>query len=362
MTDEKRITEMIKEMEQTFAEREALYKDWDEAYDLQFKSLKEREDRLEKEKTERKQIEESLQALDKDLKKREEELLSRERAFQEEKEVYEKNKNETEERFREEQIRLNLLQAKLQNEKISQQTEWLRFEGKIQETNRTLMDLKEETVSMEKESSQKEFRNLLEENVRLKDYIDELEALEESEGRLLKEARELNKQLEEEKQELFRKLLAADNMLTDHDEESIEEEGEITENPEGDSKDKEGNNRFDEFLLYFLDHNGEAEPFETEEDRKGIRIKTEEYVAEIFPIEDPGIEMRIPAEDNKELRKEIQRINSEGGLNCRYERKKKEVILKAPFQLDDEPEDVENLLRCILDYEVRTFKKKGGGQ
>ena len=148
MTDEKRITEMIKEMEQTFAEREALYKDWDEAYDL--KSLKEREDRLEKEKTERKQIEESLQALDKDLKKREEELLSRERAFQEEKEVYEKNKNETEERFREEQIRLNLLQAKLQNEKISQQTEWLRFEGKIQETNRTLMDLKEETVSMEK--------------------------------------------------------------------------------------------------------------------------------------------------------------------------------------------------------------------
>ena len=68
MTDEKRITEMIKEMEQTFAEREALYKDWDEAYDLQFKSLKEREDHLEKEKTERKQIEESLQALDKDLR------------------------------------------------------------------------------------------------------------------------------------------------------------------------------------------------------------------------------------------------------------------------------------------------------
>ena len=365
MKGESRIMEMIKEMEQTFAEREALYKERDEAYELQSKTLKEREELLEKEKTERKQSEESLRTLEEGLKKKEEDLEAREKVLLEEKASFEKNKNEAEERLRQEEERLNLLRIKLENEKFRQKTEWYRFEGRIRENNYAFKKMQEESYHVDKELVLRENNILRKMNARLREQTEELKTLMEKESDMLEELRRENQELEKEKQNLFKKLLEADNMLTDHATESLEEEDDILEEPETDpgEPDDIGNDsdRFEDFLQYFQGHFEIVDISGKEEDRKGIQIKTEEYAAKIFPTGKPCIEMNIPVEDNKQVRKEIQRINEEGGLNCRYDRKQKEAIIKVPFQEDDEPEDVANLLRCILDYETRPLKEKGGG-
>ena len=98
-----------------------------------------------------------------------------------------------------------------------------------------------------------------------------------------------------------------------------------------------------------------------EDGNRELHIETDEYEADIILKDRPRLEIGIPLEDNRKVRKAIQRINGEGAIGCRYERTRKEAVLTVPFQPEDEPEDVANLLRCILDYEVPALKKEGGG-
>jgi len=371
MTGENRITEMIKEMEQAFTERDALYKDRDEAVILQLQSLKQREELLKENGTKQKQTEEALQALEETLKKKEEELLSKEKAFIEEKEAYEKESREDREQLREEQIRLNLLQAKLQNEKVRQQTEWIRLESRTREAERASVDGRGETVYTEKEPALREIQKLRKENEELQGLVNELKTLREEDSRWLENLQKDNEQLEKEcsellseKKELFQKLLAADDILSEKDPEGEEDIEYLPEETDEEEEGDDAMDRTEEFLTGFRKEypHETIENFRTEDGKRGIRMETEEYNADIFFRDKPILEIGIPLEDNRKLRKAIQRINGEGGIGCRYERARSEAVLTVPFQPEDEPEDVINLMRCILDYEVPALRKEGGSK
>ena len=354
MTGENRIAEMIREMEQTFAERDALYKDREEACQQQFRSLKEREERLSRTDSDRKQSEEALKTLEETLRKKEEELSSREKVFREEKEAYEQEKKNSEEQFREEQIRLKLLEAKLQNEKVRQQTQWMLHEG-----------------MKEREPARTGDRDLLEENETLKSMVEDLRASAEKDRRCLEELRDEKGCLEQavldlqkEKQDLFRKLLAADEIIpAEAEDDTGKDDAQDLSSIEDPEPEKDEGARAEDFLAYFRVQYPSARvwPFQTEDKRKGIRLETEGYRAEIIPEEPSFLRIGIPMEDSRKLRKTIHRINGDGGMQCRYDRGRKETLISVPFQAEDGPEDVANLLRCILDYEVPALKKEGGG-
>lgn len=354
MTGDNRIAEMIREMEQTFAERDALYKDREEACQQQFRSLKEKEALLNQTDSDRKQSEEALKILEENLRKKEEELSSREKAFREEKEAYEKEKKDSEEQLREEQIRLKLLEAKLQNEKVRQQTQWMLHEG---------MEGKEPVRSGDRE--------LLEENETLKGRIEDLRASAEKDRRCLEQLREEKEDLEQavldlqkEKQDLFRKLLAADEIIPGEAENfSVKDNTQDLPSAGDPEPEKDEEARAEDFLAYFRVQYPSARvgSLQTEDKRRGIELETEGYRAEIFPEEPSFLRIGIPMEDSRKLRKTIHRINGDGGMQCRYDRGRKETLISVPFQAEDGPEDVANLLRCILDYEVSALKKEGGG-
>ena len=367
MTAENRISGMIKEMEQAFAERDVLYKDRDEAVTLQLESLKQRETLLEENDTKQKQTEETLRTLEEDLKKKQEELLAKEKAFFEEKKAYEKESLENREQFREEQIRLNLLQAKLHNEKVRQQTEWIRIKNC---TGQAPADHEEETVYTEKEPAIREIRMLREENEELKRKVNELEKLREEDSRCLKILQAANEHLNNEcddllseKKELFRKLLEADDILSEKEPEVDEEIKYFQEEADDEEEDPEDEtDRTEEFLSCFRKEfpHDKTESFRMESAGKGLLIETDGLSVDVLFEDRPHLEIRIPLEDSRKLRKAIQQINGEGGLECRYERDRKEAVITAPFQEEDGPADVSNLIRCILDYEVPRLWEKGG--
>ena len=323
MTRENRISEMMAEMEKTFAERDALYKEWEELCDRRMDAMKERE-----------------------------------QAFENERKAFEKEKQDTEEMFREEQLRLNLLQSNLQNDQIRQQNDIYRFEDLLLGLTRLMADNKEEPAL--EAPDLKEIRDLKAENETLQEKIEEMKGQEAENARILEELTRKKEELErectelqEQKKDLFKKLLASDDVIPEP-----EEDVEYTP-PEAGEK-----SCFEEFLNYFRDKypSETTGPFLTEEGREGIRLETEEYMADIIPGQESYMEIKVPVEDNRNLRKAIHRINGECGMECRYDRAGKKAVIKIPFQEEDGPEDVANLLRCILDYEVSSLREKGGGE
>ena len=288
-------------------------------------------------------------------------MKKREQTLKSEREAFEKERQDTEELFREEQLRLNLLQANLQNDQIRQQNEWHRFEDMLQAVNRLLADDKEETA--QEAPDLKEVRDLKTENESLQEKLEEMKALEAQNTRILEELTRKKEELEkecsdlhEQKLELFKKLLVSDDILPEPEED--------VEYTPPDACEEDRGTCFEEFLNYFRDkYTSETTgPFLTEEGRDGIRLETEEYMADIVPGQEAYMEIKVPVEDSRNLRKAIHRINGEGGMECRYDRAGKKAVIKIPFQEEDGPEDVANLLRCILDYEVSSLREKGGGE
>ena len=155
---------------------------------------------------------------------------------------------------------------------------------------------------------------------------------------------------------MFKKLLVSNDILPEPEED--------VEYTPPDACEEDRGTCFEEFLNYFRDKypSETTGPFLTEDGHEGIRMETEEYMADIVPGEEAYMEIKVPVEDNRNLRKAIHHINGEGGMECRYDRAGKKAVIKIPFQEEDGPEDVANLLRCILDYEVSSLREKGGGE
>ena len=365
MKGDNRIAEMIREMEQTFAERDALYKDRDEALARKFQSLKEREEELKKTDSDRKESETALKALEEELKKKEEDLSSREERLREERESFDKDRKDWEGQFREEQIHLNLLQAKLQNEKVRQQTQWLYREGTV----RDKADTNEgEAAFTEKEPVFEEMKKLRAENAQLKTVMEVLKSGQKEDSRIMEDLRREKEDLEKEcaslqreKQDLFKKLLAADEMVSGKEDDPDDEE-DIEYLPPAGEEEEDEEARFDDFLSYFRVQypDEKLETFRMEDGRRGIRLETENYNAEILPGDRSTLVIGIPMTETRKLKKQIRQINADGGMQCRYDRDRKETVFTLPFQEEDAPEDVSNLLRCVLDYEVPALREKGG--
>lgn len=364
MTGDNRIADMIREMEQTFAERDALYKDRDQALARQFETLKEREEALQKNDSDRKEAEQALKAREEDLKKKEEDLVSREVTLREERESFDKDKKEWERRSREEQIHLNLLQAKLQNEKVRQQTQWLYRES----ASRNTADDKEGgTPIAEKGPVLEEMKKLRAENAQLKAVMEVMRSGQKEDSRTMEDLRREKEDLEREcaclqreKQDLFKKLLAADEMAAGQ-EDGLDDEDDIEYLPPSDEESDE-DARFDDFFSYFRAQypHAETDSFRTEDGKRGIQVRAEGYLAEILPGERSTLMIRIPMEDSRKLKKQIRQINGDGGMECRYDKDRKETVFTLPFQPEDAPEDVANLIRCVMDYEVPALREKGG--
>lgn len=372
MTAENRIAEMIMEIEQTFAERDALYKDRDEAVSRMLESLKQREELLGRKEETLQQKEETLQSLSDTLQEKEEKLLGLEKSLQQESERLEKESQEIRGKLDEEQISIKLLKVKLQNEKVRLQMERDHFEERTGKTAGSVEDLNSESARPENTQDSEEVHKLLEENEGLKERILELEKqrMDDSEDlEILRRQKDLLEKecsdLQSEKKDLFRRLLKADDVLS---EDEGEEEEEIEYLPEEKDDEEEvpsaDADRIGELLACSREeYPGQTvESFRMEDGRRGVRIETEEFHADILCGERSYIEIGIPLEDNRKLRKAISRINGEGGVKCRYERSRKEALLTVPFQEEDEPADVLNLMRCVLDYEVPALVREGGSK
>ena len=156
-------------------------------------------------------------------------------------------------------------------------------------------------------------------------------------------------------------LLAADEMVSGL-EDDPDDEDDIEYLPSDGEEEEDEEARFDDFLSYFKVQypDEKMETFRMEDGRRGIRLETENYNAEILPGDRSTLVIGIPMTETRKLKKQIRQINADGGMQCRYDRDRKETVFTLPFQAEDAPEDVSNLLRCVLDYEVPALREKGG--
>ena len=143
-----------------------------------------------------------------------------------------------------------------------------------------------------------------------------------------------------------------------------DEEDDIEYLPPDGEEEEDEEARFDDFLSYFKVQypDEKIDTFWMEDGRSGIRLETENYNAEILPGDRSTLVIGIPMSETRKLKKQIRQINADGGMQCRYDRDRKETVFTLPFQAEDAPEDVSNLLRCVLDYEVPALREKGGDQ
>lgn len=202
MSDESTIMEMMEEMEACFKERDGLFQKREEAYRKRYDELLKREADLKEKETALSDSWKEHEAWAGFLTDKQEEIRLKEEELENEIDLREEEYDRLKKKMKEDQLRINLLETRLQNESLKQDADRLRSgikkeEAKILKTPALLSRLPAGPEdSPEYRTLKEDKQKLSDENVRLYDQ-------------LLTEM-EIRKALEKEKQELFRLLLTAD--------------------------------------------------------------------------------------------------------------------------------------------------------
>lgn len=202
MADDRRIMEMMEEMEAYFTERDILFKKREEAYEKRYEELVRRESSV-------KESEEALEKSQKDhqsrmeqLRGKEQELLVKDKELREKTDSREEEYRRLKKKLQEGQLRLNLLEAKLQNESLKQDADRLKYGSEMVERAKAQMPVLPCCIGPDMPDKSM-FRTLEEDIARLKK---EAEGLNDQ----VREETEKRETVEKEKQELLKILLETD--------------------------------------------------------------------------------------------------------------------------------------------------------
>ena len=202
MCEDSAIMEMMEEMEDYFTERDRLFKEREEAYQdryeallLRESSLKEKEEALE---TSRLEHEDKMRLLN----EKEEAFRLKEADLKKMTELREEEYLRMKKKMQEDQLRINLLETRIQNESLKAQTDRLRKGAEMAES--AMEDLPVLEVFKEEDRQEQPPSDSLDEEVeRLKAEINNLEEK-------IREEAGKRAVVEKEKQELLGILLAGD--------------------------------------------------------------------------------------------------------------------------------------------------------
>ena len=221
MADENTIMEMMEEMETYFKERDRLFQEREGAYRKRYNDLASWEADLKEKKRTLDKSWKDHEAWSKVLDDREEKILRKDEKLEKEITLREEEYDRLRKKMKEDQLRLNLLETKLQNESLVQDVHRLHSGiGTEEEPGPALPVLPccleaELYADPEYRALKAENQKLSDENVRLYDEL--LSAMERS------------KALEQEKQELFQVLLERDpdtaGLFADREKEETKEDG-----------------------------------------------------------------------------------------------------------------------------------------
>ena len=202
MADESTIMEMMEEMEAYFNERDKLFQEREEAYRKRYDELIRRETDLKEKERFLERTRKEQEARIGFLGDKEEEIRRKDEELKKKTSLREEEYSRLRKKMKEDQLRLNLLETKLQNESLVQDVHRLHSRIETEEdTNSTVPVL---PCCLEAELyADPEYRALKTENSKLSD--ENIRLYDE----LLSEI-QLRKALEEEKKELFRRLLESD--------------------------------------------------------------------------------------------------------------------------------------------------------
>ncbi|MBR0411923.1 MAG: hypothetical protein IJI25_13170 [Eubacterium sp.] len=221
MTDESTIIEMMEEMEAYFNERDKLFQERENAYRKRYDELIRRETDLKERERFLERTRKEQEARIGFLGDKEEEIRRKDEELKKKTSLREEEYSRLRKKMKENQLRLNLLETKLQNESLLQDVHRLHSGMETEEdTKYTAPALSccletELYEAPEYRALKEENRKITDENVRLYDEL--LSEMERS------------KALEQEKQELFKVLLEKDpdtaGLFADREKEETAEDG-----------------------------------------------------------------------------------------------------------------------------------------
>lgn len=202
MADEKRIMEMMEEMESYFEERDSLFQNREEAYEKRYQDLVRRESLISEKEEELERLQKEHQSRMDQLREKEQEVLLKAAGLKEKTDSREEEYRRIRRKLQEDQLRLNLFETKLQNESLKAQTSRLRFESEKAESGKSQMPVLPCCIDVEL-PGQPTYHTLEEENEKLKNEVSGLHK------ELLEETRK-RETVEKEKKELLKRLLQTD--------------------------------------------------------------------------------------------------------------------------------------------------------
>ena len=368
MKEEIKLTEMIQEMDNTFRERESIFKERDEAFQQRYQTFLTQKKKLEEDILVWESTREAMEKKDQNIKSKEEELAMKEENLKKDQDEFKSYFEHTMSQLDEERIRLNLMRLRISNEQARQQSLWL-GDNNVNFPSEDLVN----TVKSQEESldDHKEIHPIdpEPEGKTLQDMIiaqEKIIALEEKNKELEKEITAL----EGEKQDLFRKLLGmneenlSDSSAYDEDKtiSGTKTHQKIISDSEGvgESQTEDELSPMDEIHTYYENQDANLEPLPEEDSRIGFCLKREKYYVDILDEGHPVIQIHYPAESRKRVLKNLLEMNGEDEIDYHYDHNKKEIVVTVPFRDYHAPEDIENYIRCFIDYEIPVITGKGG--
>ena len=225
MCEDSAIMEMMEEMEDYFTERDRLFKEREEAYQDRYEALLLRESSL-------REKEEALEAVQTEhednvrmLKEKEEAFRLREADLKKMTELREEEYLRMKKKMQEDQLRINLLETRVQNESLKAQTDRLRKGARMAES--AMEDLPVLEVFKEEDRQEQPPSDSPDEEIeRLKAEINNLEER-------IREETGKRAVVEKEKQELLGILLAGDPEARELFEPQDKEEDPASQETEG---------------------------------------------------------------------------------------------------------------------------------
>lgn len=202
MSDDRTIMGMMEEMENYFKERDSLFQQREEAYEKRYAELVSRESSVKEAEKELEKSQKDHMARMEELYEKEQELLSKDADLKEKTEAREEEYRRLKKKLQEDQLRLNLLETKLQNESLKAQTSRLLYESERKENGKNQFPVLPcfRDVDLPGEPS---YNTLAEENEELKAETSGLRK------KIVEETRK-RETVEKEKKELLKLLLQAD--------------------------------------------------------------------------------------------------------------------------------------------------------
>ena len=369
-----RITERMKKMEAAFKERDALYKERDEAFQQRYKRLKQLEENLKEEKENSDRIRKDLQNKEKELQKRVDSVDLREKQLKQDQAAFKEEFQTKMEQLDEEELRLYELETQLKNEKVRQQIAHIRSESQELSKNSTIG-----------QKGSKEGQQMNHEGFGDPDLLSKLQKENEALKIVLAKAEEKKAVyeqeitvLEEEKNNLFRKLLGEDQLNS----EGIRNTGIITarhtqgegksgsgkelpltgdkELPDKPSRNPDDGDYMDDLYEYYDQEDPGLYWDITDDNKICMKFQRDRYSVTIIQSTKPFFEIHYSVKENQKPLKKIQNIIEKDSTTFRYDREQNELVIQDFFDPHDAPEDVDNRIRCLVDFEIPELIQKGG--